>query len=278
MKLSTPAAQGTSRARRGNALIELDQLTKRFGRFVAVDHLTLKVERGEVFGFLGPNGAGKTTTLRMLMGILVPTSGRATIRGLDCHSQRIEVMRHVGYQPDTPQFYDYLRGAEILEFVGEMHGLSRATARQRATELIQEFGLRDARLEFAVNYSLGMKKKLGLACALVHRPEVLLLDEPTTGLDPRASREVRELLKRCAAEGTTVFLSTHLLDMAERMCHRVGILIKGALRSVGTPQELQHEFAAGGSLEDVYMEITTSKEDAASVPVPSPPEPPVPGA
>ena len=237
-------------------MIVLERLTKRFGGFVAVDDLRLTVERGEVFGYLGPNGAGKTTTLRMLMGILVPSAGRATIAGLDCHAQRVEVMRRVGFQPDVPQFYDYLRGREVLEIVGEMHGLGRGEARARARELTAQFGLDEAGEDYAVNYSLGMKKKLGLACALVHRPDVLLLDEPTTGLDPRAARDVRELLQRCAADGTTVFLSTHLLDMAERMCRRVGILMQGRLRRVGTPGELRAELAAGGSLEDVYLAVT----------------------
>jgi hypothetical protein len=155
----------------------------------------------------------------------------------------------------------------VLEFVGEMHGLARAEARERALTLIGDFDLGHAGEEFAVNYSLGMKKKLGLACALVHRPRVLLLDEPTTGLDPRASREVRELLQRCAADGTTVFLSTHLLDMAERLCHRVGILMDGKLRSVGKPDELRREFAAGGSLEDVYLAVTREQEES---PAPAP--------
>ena len=237
-------------------MIALEQLTKTFGAFTAVDRLDLTVAQGEVFGFLGPNGAGKTTTLRMLMGILVPSSGRAAIGGLDCTAQRVEVMRRVGYLPDVPVFYDYLRGAEILEFVGEMHDLTRADARRRARELLEEFDLRDAGEEFAVNYSLGMKKKLGLASAVVHHPDVLILDEPTTGLDPGSARDVRDFLQRRAGEGATIFLSTHLLDMAERLCTRVGIIHQGVLQCGGPIDELRARYAAGGSLEDVFLAVT----------------------
>src|SRR5437867_1919464 len=173
-------------------MIEFRQLRKTYGEFVAVGGLDLAIDKGEVFGFLGPNGAGKTTTIRMMMGILVPTSGSVMIDGLNCQSDRVEVKRRVGYLPDNPIFYDYLRGREILEFVGEMHGHSRGAVKRIAAELLDEFGLNDATEEFAVNYSMGMKKKLGLACALVHNPPVLILDEPTNGLDPRAAREVQD--------------------------------------------------------------------------------------
>ncbi len=245
-------------------MIALAQLRKTFGAFTAVDRLDLAVAQGEVFGFLGPNGAGKTTTLRMLMGILVPTSGRAAIGGLDCTAQRVEVMRRVGYLPDVPVFYDYLRGVEILEFVGEMHDLARRDAQARARELLEEFDLGDAGEEFAVNYSLGMKKKLGLASAVVHRPDVLILDEPTTGLDPGSARDVRDFLQRRAGEGATIFLSTHLLDMAERLCTRVGIIHKGVLQCGGPIDELRARYAAGGSLEDVFLAVTrAAAPDAA---------------
>src|SRR5688500_8491362 len=147
-------------------MIEFQELTRTYGDFTAVRPLSLTIARGEVFGFLGPNGAGKTTTIRMLMGILVPTGGQAKIDGLDCHTERAEVMRRVGYLPDTLVFYDYLSGREILEFLAEMHGFTRERARARALELIEKFGLVDAGEEYAVNYSLGMKKKLGLAAAL----------------------------------------------------------------------------------------------------------------
>jgi ABC-2 type transport system ATP-binding protein len=244
-------------------MIEFRGLSKVYGSFNAVKPLTLAVQRGEVFGFLGPNGAGKTTTIRMMMGILVPSGGQVLIDGLDCHAEPAEVKRRVGYLPDTPIFYDYLRGREILQFVAEMHGFARAEAAQRSTRLLAEFGLQEAGEDYAVNYSLGMKKRLGLACALIHDPVVLILDEPINGLDPRASREVQERLLAAAARGVTIFVSTHLLDMAEKLCDRVGIIHHGELVATGTLDEIRAESSASGSLEDVFLKIT----DEAAEPV-----------
>jgi ABC-2 type transport system ATP-binding protein len=243
-------------------VIVFEELSKRYGEFEAVRSLNLTIDKGEVFGFLGPNGAGKTTTIRMLMGILVPSGGRATIDGLDCHTQRAEVKRRVGYLPDSPIFYDYLRGREILEFVGEMHGQPRGQAKQRAHALLEQLGLAEASEEYAANYSMGMKKKLGLACALIHDPPVLILDEPTNGLDPRAAREVQDRLRASAAEGKTIFLSTHLLDMAERLCPRVGIIHKGGLVEAGALAALRDKVVPGGSLEEVFLKVTEPDRDA----------------
>lgn len=237
-------------------MIDFQGLSKAYGSFEAVKPLTLSVQRGELFGFLGPNGAGKTSTIRMMMGILVPSAGRVLIDGLDCHAEPAEVKRRVGYLPDTPVFYDYLRGREILQFVAEMHGFSRVEALERSARLLAEFGIADAAEDYAVNYSLGMKKRLGLACALIHDPAVLILDEPINGLDPRASREVQERLLAAAARGVTVFVSTHLLDMAEKLCDRVGIIHRGQLVATGTLDELRAEASASGSLEDVFLKIT----------------------
>ncbi|RFP22909.1 ABC transporter ATP-binding protein [Duganella sp. BJB488] len=237
-------------------MIEFKGLSKVYGGFNAVKPLNLTVKRGEVFGFLGPNGAGKTTTIRMMMGILVPSAGQVLIDGLDCHSEPAEVKRRVGYLPDTPIFYDYLRGREILQFVGEMHGYPHAEAVERSARLLREFGLEEAGEDYAVNYSLGMKKRLGLACALIHDPAVLILDEPINGLDPRASRDVQERLLAAAARGVTIFVSTHLLDMAEKLCDRVGIIHHGQLVATGTLDEIRAEASASGSLEDVFLKIT----------------------
>jgi ABC-2 type transport system ATP-binding protein len=253
--------QWTARARTGTVTrametIVIDGLCKTYGTFEAVAPLSLAIDRGEVFGFLGPNGAGKTTTIRMLMGILVPTGGRAVIDGLDCIADVAEVKRHIGYLPDSPVFYDYLRGREIVEFVAEMHGLTPGEAALRATTLLAELALSDAAEEYAINYSMGMKKKLGLACALVHDPPVLILDEPTNGLDPRAAREIRDRLQAAAARGKTIFLSTHLLDMAERLCTRVGIIHGGRLLEVGDLETLRRKLAPGGSLEEIFIKVT----------------------
>jgi ABC-2 type transport system ATP-binding protein len=241
-------------------MIEFQGLSKVYGDFNAVKPLTLSVQRGEVFGFLGPNGAGKTTTIRMMVGILVPSAGRVLIDGLDCHAEPAEVKRRVGYLPDTPIFYDYLRGREILQFIGEMHGYTRAEAAERGARLLTEFGLDDAAEDYAVNYSLGMKKRLGLACALIHDPAVLILDEPINGLDPRASREVQERLLAAAARGVTIFVSTHLLDMAEKLCDRVGIIHHGQLVATGTLEQLRADASSSGSLEDVFLKITSEAD------------------
>lgn len=237
-------------------MIEFQGLSKTYGGFDAVKPIAMTVKRGEVFGFLGPNGAGKTTTIRMMMGILVPSAGKVLIDGLDCHADATEVKRRVGYLPDTPIFYDYLRGREILQFVGEMHGYSHAEAALRSARLIDEFGLHEAGEDYAVNYSLGMKKRLGLACALIHEPSVLILDEPINGLDPRASRDVQARLLAAAAQGVTIFVSTHLLDMAEKLCDRVGIIHRGELVATGTLDEIHAKAATSGSLEDVFLKIT----------------------
>jgi len=244
-------------------MIEFQALSKSYGSHQAVHPLNLTVERGQVFGFLGPNGAGKTTTIRMMMGILVPSAGRVLVNGLDCAADAAAVKRHVGYLPDNPIFYDYLRGREILQFVAEMHGMPRKAAVARTEELLAEFGLEDACEDYAVNYSMGMKKKLGLACAVVHDPDVLILDEPINGLDPRAAREVQDRLVASAARGKTIFVSTHLLDMAERMCTRVGIINRGMLVATGTLDELRDASSAGGSLEEVFLRITDEEGQSA---------------
>ncbi|HEY6124924.1 MAG TPA: ABC transporter ATP-binding protein [Steroidobacteraceae bacterium] len=247
-------------------MIEFQQLSRTYGDFTAVRPLSLEVRSGEVFGFLGPNGAGKTTTIRMMMGILVPSGGRALINQLDCHTQRAEVQRHVGYLPDNPIYYDFLRGREILQFVAEMHGMGRREAAQQAVRMLAEFGLEEVIDEFAVNYSMGMKKKLGLACALIHDPQVLILDEPINGLDPRAAREVQDRLRQAAASGKTIFMSTHLLDMAEKVCTRVGIIHRGELTATGTLEELRARVHQNASLEEVFLKVTD--EEPARVDAP----------
>jgi ABC-2 type transport system ATP-binding protein len=263
-------------------VVVLRDLTKRFGSFVAVDAVSLQIGSGEIQALLGPNGAGKTTTLRMLMGILSPTGGSATIAGHDCFRERAQVMAHVGYLPDEPVFYDHLRGGEIVRFCGRMRGMPDTRVRARADELTQRLDLGDALDEYAVNYSLGMKKKLALVCAMQHEPSQLFLDEPTNGLDPVATRALLDLIRATAAAGTAVFYSTHLLDQAERLCHRVGILHRGRLGALGTPAELRARLAPAGTLEDVFFQIAGPAATAAAAPTEGPlgegPPAPPPGA
>jgi len=241
----------------GRPIVETHGLGKDFGGFSAVSGLDLEVRRGEVYAFLGPNGAGKTTTIRMLMGILQPTAGTAFIDGRDCFEERAGVKRLMGYLPDDPVFYDYLRGREIIQFAGEMHGLTIDEIEERCGLLLERFDLDDALDEYAVNYSRGMKKKLGMILALMHEPSLLILDEPTNGLDPLASRILHELILTEAAEGRSVFFSTHLLDQAEKLCDRAGILYKGRMVASGPLDELRANLAEGGSLEEVFFAVTT---------------------
>jgi ABC-2 type transport system ATP-binding protein len=239
-------------------VIETFALGKRFGEKVAVDSLTLRVEPGEVMGFLGPNGSGKTTTIRLLMGLLKPTAGSASILGRDCHAEMVPLKRDVGYLPEEPFLYPYLSGLELLEFVAGLHGFAGPEARRRAGASAERFGLGKDAAGFVVTYSQGMRKRLALAAALIHDPRVLILDEPTNGLDPRGAREMRELMSELAREGRTIFLSTHLLDTAERVCQRVAIIRQGVLQALGTPAELRARYAAApdASLEDLFLQVT----------------------
>jgi len=248
-------------------LVDIQGLTKRYGDFVACDGITLQVPRGELYALLGPNGAGKTTTIRMLMGILKPNGGSAKIDGLDCFDDRVEVKRRVGYLPDEPIFYDYLKGREILRFCGEMHGLSRAEIDRRSQPLIERLELADATEEFAVNYSKGMKKKLALICAMLHDPALLILDEPTNGLDPYATRSLHEIVREKAARGKTVFFSTHLLDQAEKLCHRVAIVYKGKLVADGTMAELRARVKQNSSLEEIFFSVTGGVVETGGTPI-----------
>ncbi len=248
-----------------DAIIATAGLVKRYGTFTAVDDVALRVDRGRLFGLLGPNGAGKTTLIRMLMGLLRPSAGSATIAGIDCFAGRAQAMRHVGYVPDDPYFHDYLTGRELVRFVAGMHGLDRATTEARATALTGRLGLTDDLGEFAVNYSKGMKKKLALVLALMHEPALLILDEPTNGLDPYATREAMELLRELTAQGRTVFFSTHLLDQVERLCDRVAIMSRGRIAAQGTIAELR-ESAGAQSLEGAFFAATGGTAAQADAP------------
>ena len=237
------------------AILEMEELSKSFDEHQAVRGVSLSVEPGEVVALLGPNGAGKTTTIRMLMGLLEPTAGRARIGGHDCFAERSEVMRLVGYLPDTPVFYDYMRGRELIRFAGEMRGLPPEVWRERSDGLTRRLGLSEALEEFATNYSQGMKKKLALVLALLHQPRLLILDEPTSGLDPHVTLRVHRMIRELSEAGTAVFYSTHLLDQAERLCHRVGILDQGAIAALGSLDELQSR-SPEGTLEALFLAVT----------------------
>src|SRR6202049_1043945 len=216
--------------------IRANGLTKHFGKLAAVRDLTLEVGAGEVFGFLGPNGAGKTTTIRMLTGLVRPTSGTALVAGYDVAREPQEVKRRVGFLAETPDLYAKLSGREFLAFMGGLYEVPPTLARQRADRLLSLFELAEKADELVETYSHGMRQKLALAGAMLHEPPVLFLDEPTSGLDPRAARLVKDLLVALVERGHTVFLSTHVLEIAEHLCHRVGIIDHGQLMATGTPE------------------------------------------
>ncbi|HYH06297.1 MAG TPA: ABC transporter ATP-binding protein [Thermoanaerobaculia bacterium] len=233
-------------------MIEIDDLTKRYGDFTAVDRLALRAADGEIFGFLGPNGAGKTTTIRIIAGLSLPTSGRVRINGVDVVNDSERAKAFVGYVPDRPYLYEKLTGRELLHFVVDLYRKDWRECEPRAVELLRWFELGDwidARIE---NLSHGMKQKLVIVSALVHDPAVLVIDEPMVGLDALAQRQVKQLFRRMADAGKTVFLTTHTLSVAEAVCDRIAILNRGKIVASGTPAELKKDSA----LEDAFLELT----------------------
>lgn len=245
------------------ALIETRNLVKRYGDKIAVDNVSLQVQGGEVFGFLGPNGAGKTTTIKMIVGLLQPTSGTIHVAGVDVQAQPLIAKASCGYVPDTPNLYAKLTARELLRFVGDLYNLDRRQVVQRTEELLRVLDLTAAAEDTVDSYSHGMQQKASLASALMHDPRVLVLDEPTVGLDPKSARLIKDLLRQMADRGAAVFLSTHILEIAERMCDRIGIINKGQLVAVGTMTELRSLGKAGEvSLEDIFLALTGGAEEA----------------
>ena len=243
-------------------LIETRDLMKRYGDKVAVNNVNFNVYGGEVFGFLGPNGAGKTTTIKMIVGLLQPTSGLVKVSGYDVQTQPILAKASCGYVPDTPNLYAKLTGRELLRFVGDLYNLDRAQATRRIDELLRMFDLVRAAEDTVDSYSHGMQQKASLAAALMHDPRVLVLDEPTVGLDPKSARLIKDILRQLADRGAAVMLSTHILEIAERMCDRIGIINQGQLIAQGTMDELRALDKTGQtSLEDIFLVLTGGAEE-----------------
>ncbi len=241
--------------------IDTDRLTKRYDGTTAVDSLDLTVSSGSVFGFLGPNGAGKTTTIRMLVTLLRPTSGTARIAGQPIEDRRA-VTERIGYLPETPPLFEELTAREQLEYAAGLRDIPEGEARRRIDDLLDRFDLAaDADRRISA-YSKGMKGKTGIIQAILHEPEVVFLDEPSSGLDPRAARTVRDTISELAAEETTVFLSTHILPVVDELADTVGVLFDGDLVARGAPEELKQRAEAGGerTLEDVFLEVTSQEE------------------
>jgi ABC-2 type transport system ATP-binding protein len=248
----------------GQPAVETFNLVRRFGTFTAVDHINLRVESGRFFGFLGPNGAGKSTTIKMLTGLLAVTSGEARVLGRDIQREPMEVKRRIGVVPEDLNLFERLTGAEMLTFTGRMYGLQPPEIAERAQELLALMELDTEPRKLVVEYSHGMKKKLSLACALIHRPEILFLDEPFEGVDAIASRTLKDLLSRLTARGLTVFLTSHVLEIVERLCTDIAIISSGRLVAAGSLNELRRGIEVEGegqsargpmSLEDYFIHV-----------------------
>jgi ABC-2 type transport system ATP-binding protein len=238
-------------------MIELKELTKRYGSVLAVNRVNLHVARGEIFGFIGPNGAGKTTTIRMMGGVLAPTDGSVLIDGINMADDPESVKRKIGFIPDRPFLYEKLTGMEFMRFSADLYGVNGDVFWEKSLNLLIKFGLSDWSNELVEAYSHGMKQRLIISAALLHEPSVVIVDEPMVGLDPAAIKMVKDLLRDLANQGTTIFMSTHTLEIAEDICHRIGIIHKGALIATGTARDLKR--AAGAqeaALEEAFLKLT----------------------
>lgn len=244
-------------------LVRFENLTRDFDGTRAVDGLTLSVSKGEFFGFLGPNGAGKSTTIKMAVGLLKPTSGRILVFGKDPYGEALEVKARIGVVQEEPALYGRLTGLEALTFSGRLYGLDAQTAADRSVDLIEWLDLEEAANTMVVDYSKGMKRKLALGCALIHRPGLLFLDEPFTGIDPIAMRKIKEVLKKMVADGMTIFFSSHIMELVERLCTRIAILHKGRVFGVGTLDELRRSqgLPDQATLEDVFVKTVGAPID-----------------
>ncbi len=242
-------------------MIELENLVKRFGELTAVDHLSLRVERGEFFAVLGPNAAGKTTTIKVLVGLLRPSSGHARICGWDVERHPLEARRRLAYVPDFPFLYDKLSPQEFFRFTGQLFGMADTLMAERTAELVARFSLDRCLYEPIESLSHGTRQRVAIVSALMHAPEVFVLDEPMVGLDPHHSRVLKDVLKERALAGMTVFLSTHQLSVAEEMADRIGLIHNGRLIAVGTAEELRKMSGTGTALEEAFLILTREDDE-----------------
>lgn len=248
-------------------MIQLAALTKRYGDFTAVAGIDLTVRRGELFGLLGPNGAGKTTTLRMIAGILQPTAGTITIGGVSLERDPVAAKSKLGFIPDRPFIYEKLTGTEFLRFVAGLYGQGGPDIDRRGEELLALFDLLDWKDELVESYSHGMRQKVIIASAFVHRPEVIVVDEPMVGLDPKAARLLKDLFRVYVERGNTIVMSTHTLEVAETLCDRVAILQNGKIAAMGTMADLRPSTDADSSLEEIFLRLTGEKAARSAVEV-----------
>jgi ABC-2 type transport system ATP-binding protein len=243
-----------------DTIIEVSDLTKFYRDFPAVNHISFEVKRGAIFGFLGPNGAGKTTTIKMLTGLIQPTEGTATIQGKDIRTHIVEIKKTIGVVTESSNLYDELSVADNLQFVGQLYGVSKLDREKRIGELLKRFDLESKREAKFATLSKGMKRKVTIVAALIHSPQVVFLDEPSTGLDVLSARILRAMIKELKALGVTIFLTTHYIEEAEQLCDRVAILVNGTIKTVDTPGNLLAT-TNSKNLEEAFIEITGLKEE-----------------
>lgn len=237
-------------------MIRLEKLSKRYGSLQAVDALDLEVPAGELFCFLGPNGAGKTSTIKMMTGLVRPDAGSIFLDGIDAVAQPVEARRRLGYIPDTPYLYERLTVVEYLEFVGQLYDVPRPALREKADRYLEIFSLREKRTALIKNLSHGMRQRVIYAATLLHDPRVMLVDEPFVGLDPHSIRLIKDLLRERTRQGMTIFMTTHILAIAEEIADRIGIIDHGRLAACGTLPELRATFRDGHGLEDLFLRLT----------------------
>lgn len=239
-------------------MLKLRNISKTYGRahVKAVDNVNLDIRPGEIFGFLGPNGAGKTTTIKMIVGLLKPDEGVITIDGVNVWEEPLKAKSMISYVPDNPEIYDRLKGIEYLNFIADMYGVSKDDRRKKLDYYLELFNIKDAVGDIIASYSHGMKQKLVLTSALLNDPKLFILDEPMVGLDPKSAFNLKEIMRKMCDEGRIVFFSTHVLEVAERLCDRIAIINKGKIIAMGTMEELRSHAEERESLEKIFLELT----------------------
>lgn len=237
--------------------VGLKSIVKRYGEILAVDNVDLNIKPGEIFGLLGPNGSGKSTTLKMLLGLVEPDEGTVDVLGIIVQKDTVAVKRQVGYVPESPRLYEFLTGLEYLDFIGDVYGMKTEDKRERINEYLKALDLEGREGDMISSYSQGMKQKVALISALLHRPKLLILDEPLSGLDPKSARIVKDLLNELKAQGVTTLMSTHVLEIAQAICDRIAIMYQGRLLALGNIDELRQRASMPGSdLEDIFLKLT----------------------
>lgn len=240
-------------------MLEIKNLTKKFGDKVAVDNIDLSVKSGEIYGFLGPNGAGKTTTIKMIVGMLMPDGGSINVDGIDAINDDVEAKRQIAYVPDSPEIYDIMTGRQYLNFIADVFELSDEERNKQIDRYAEVFEMKENLDVMIAGYSHGMKQKIVIMGALIHSPKLLILDEPMVGLDAKSSFRLKEIMRALADEGRTVFFSTHVMEVAENLCDRIGIINRGKIIAVGTLDEIKAAAKDTGSLEKIFLELTDDR-------------------